>query len=42
MKVYSDGFKNVETDSVDRLAKSLMTGSKSLDTFAVAPKANTA
>ena len=46
LKVYSHWFKNVETDSVDRLAKSLTTGSKNLghflDTFEVAPKANTA
>ena len=33
LKVYSHWFKNVETDSVDRLAKSLTTGSKNLDTF---------
>ena len=46
LKVYSHWFKNVETDSVDRLAKSLTTGSKNLghflDTLEVAPKANTA
>ena len=46
LKVYSHWFKNVETDSVDRLAKSLTMGSKNLghflDTFEVAPKANTA
>jgi integrase len=46
LKVYSHWFKNVETDLVDRLAKSLTTGSKNLghflDTLEVAPKANTA
>jgi hypothetical protein len=31
--VYSYWFKKVETDSVDRLAKSLTNGSKILDTF---------
>jgi integrase len=45
LKVYSHWFKNVETDSVDRLAKGLV-GSKNLghflDTFEVAPKVNTA
>ena len=46
LKVYSHWFKNVETDSVDRLAKSLTTGSKNLghflDTLEVALKSNTA
>jgi hypothetical protein len=46
LKVYSYWFKNVGTDSVDRLAKSLAARSKEsghfLDTFEVAPKANTA
>ena len=32
-EVYSYWFKNVETDSVDRLAKSLTTGSKNLGHF---------
>jgi integrase len=46
LKIYSHWFKNVETDSVDRLAKGLTTGSKNLghflDTLELAPKANTA
>jgi integrase len=46
LKVYSHWFTNVETNSVDRLAQGLMTASKNLghflDTFEVAPKANTA
>jgi hypothetical protein len=46
LKVYSHWFKNVESDSMDRLAKSLVMGSKNLghflDTSGVAPKANTA
>jgi len=33
LKVYSHWFKNVETDSVDRLAKSLTSGSKNLGHF---------
>ena len=33
LKVYSHWFKNVETDSVDRLAKSLTTGPKNLWTL---------
>lgn len=48
LEVYSHCFKNVETDSVDRLAlaKGLMTGAKSpghfLDTLEVAPRADSA
>jgi hypothetical protein len=46
LKVCSHWFKNVETDSVDRLAKSLTAGSKNvghfLDTSEVASKTNTA
>jgi hypothetical protein len=45
-QVYSHWSKDVETDSVDRLAKSLTAGSKNLEhileTLAVAPRANTA
>jgi hypothetical protein len=46
LKVCSHWMKNVETDSVDRLAKSLTTSPKNLgyflDTLEVAPRANTA
>jgi hypothetical protein len=46
LRVYSHWFKNVESDLVDRPAKSLTTGCKNLgdflDTFEVAPKADTA
>ena len=46
LKVYSHWFRNVETDSVDRLAKGLLIGSKNLghflDTFGVVREAESA
>ena len=46
LKVYSHWFKNIETDSINKLARGLMAGSKNLghflDTFEVPAKADSA